>query len=401
MRPLASLIPLEEAKRLIEANVKPISKKETVSLSNAPFRVLAKDVFSNFDVPPYDRSAVDGYAVRAEDTFKAGKFEPVELRCIGAVHAGELPQRLVRSGECMQIATGAMIPEGADAVVMVENTERSNNTVQIFRSLPPGSNISRKGEDIKAGTVVLKEGELLTPSKVGVLAAIGMIEVEVYARPKVLVVPTGNEVAEVGKPLRPGQVYDINSHTLSSILMENGCIYVRHSIVEDTADALTRVLGRAGEYDMIVLSGGSSAGDRDVLEGVISDLGRVIFHGVQIKPGKPTIFGVIGDTPVFGMPGYPTACLTNGYVFLAPAVRKMARLPKKQETIGIYPMAKKYAATLGRHQFLTVKVIDGYVYPAFKESGAITSMAHADGWVEVPPNVDILEKGTKVEVHFF
>lgn len=401
MKPLASLIPLDEAKKLVEEYVQPIERKERIPLSDLLFRVLAEDIVSRIDVPPYDRSAMDGYAVRAADTFSAGKFEPVELRCIGVVHAGEVPSKKIGAGECMQIATGAMIPEGADAVVMVENTERFNDVVQIFRAVPPGSNISKKGEDIKAGTVVLRKGELLTPSKVGVIAALGISEATVYAKPKVLIVPTGNEVAEVGKPLNPGQVYDINSYTLSSILLENGCVPVAHSIVEDVAEELKSVLQRANDYDMVVLSGGSSAGERDVLEQVISELGRVIFHGVQIKPGKPTIFGLIGNTPVFGMPGYPTACLTNGYVFLLPAARKMARLPKRQEVIGTFPMAKKYAATLGRHQFLTVRVIDGQVYPAFKESGAITSIAHADGWIEIPPNVDIVEKGTNVEVHFF
>lgn len=401
MKPLASLIPLDEAKKLVEEYVQPIERKERIPLSDLLFRVLAEDIVSRIDVPPYDRSAMDGYAVRAADTFSAGKFEPVELRCIGVVHAGEVPSKKIGAGECMQIATGAMIPEGADAVVMVENTERFNDVVQIFRAVPPGSNISKKGEDIKAGTVVLRKGELLTPSKVGVIAALGISEATVYAKPKVLIVPTGNEVAEVGKPLNPGQVYDINSYTLSSILLENGCVPVAHSIVEDVAEELKSVLQRANDYDMVVLSGGSSAGERDVLEQVISELGRVIFHGVQIKPGKPTIFGLIGNTPVFGMPGYPTACLTNGYVFLLPAARKMARLPKRQEVIGTFPMAKKYAATLGRHQFLTVRVIDGQVYPVFKESGAITSIAHADGWIEIPPNVDIVEKGTNVEVHFF
>lgn len=401
MKPLASLIPLDEAKKLVDENVQPIKRKEHVPLSDLLFRILAEDVVSGIDVPPYDRSAMDGYAVRAVDTFSAGKFEPVELRCVGVVHAGEVPSKKIGPGECMQIATGAMVPEGADAVVMVENTERIDDVVQIFRAVPPGSNISKKGEDIRAGTVVLRKGELLTPAKVGVIAALGMSEATVYAKPKVLIVPTGNEVAEVGKPLNPGQVYDINSHTLSSILLENGCVPVAHSIVEDVAEELKSVLKKANDYDMVVLSGGSSAGERDVLEQVISELGRVIFHGVQIKPGKPTLFGLIGNTPVFGMPGYPTACLTNGYVFLLPAARKMARLPKRQEVIGTFPMAKKYAATLGRHQFLTVRIINGEVYPAFKESGAITSIAHADGWIEIPPNVDIVEKGTNVEVHFF
>ena len=382
MKPLGSLIPLDRAMALVDDHVRPIERKERVRVSRLAQRVLAQDVLSDIDVPPYNRSAMDGYAVRAEDTFAAGKFQPVELGCVGVVHAGEMPKESVRKGECMQIATGAVIPEGADAVVMVENTERSGRMVQIFRSVPPGANVSKRGEDIRRGSIVLREGE-------------------VYCRPRVSIIPTGDEVSEVGRELRPGQVYDINSHTLSSILLENGCDPLLHPIVEDTAEALSSALRDASSSDMIVLSGGSSAGERDVLEGVVSQMGHVVFHGVQIKPGKPTIFGTIGDVPLFGMPGYPTACLTNGYVFLLPAARKMARLPPRRAEVREVPMAKKYAADIGRHQFLTVRIIEGEAHTVFKESGTITSIANADGWIEIPPNVDIVEKGEMVEVHLF
>ncbi|MBM4237429.1 MAG: molybdenum cofactor biosynthesis protein [Euryarchaeota archaeon] len=401
MKPLASLIPLEEAKALVDRHVRPVERTEKVPLQSLLSRVLAEDIVSRIDVPPYDRSAMDGYAVRAVDTFQAGKFEPIELDCIGVVNAGDIPRMEIERGECAQISTGAMIPQGTDAVVMVENTERSGKKIQVYRSVPPGSNLSKRGEDIREGAVVLRKGELLTPSKVGVLAALGLAEVEVFVMPTVHVIPTGNEVSEVGRELRKGQVYDINSHTLASILRESGCVPVPHPVVEDTREVLASILAETQGGDMIVLSGGSSAGERDVLEQVVSSMGKVIFHGVQIKPGKPTIFGVIGSTPIFGMPGYPTACLTNGYVFLLPAARKMARLPPKRDIVGSFPLARKYAATLGRHQFLTVRVENGEAHPVFKESGAITSIAHADGWIEVPPNVDIVEKGTMVEVHFF
>ena len=401
MRPLGRLIPLAEAKTLVDANTRPIERTERVPLESVLHRVLAEEVHSIIDVPPYDRSAMDGYAVRAEDTFSAGKFQPVELDCVGVVNAGEVPKRVVSKGKCMQIATGAMIPKGADAVVMVENTERSRKKVQIFRSVPPWSNVSKKGEDIRKGTMVLRPGEVLTPSKVGVLAALGMTGAEVYSRPNVSIIPTGDEVAEIGTELRKGQVYDINSHTISSILNENGCVPILHEVVEDAVESLIGALQEVSDADMIVLSGGSSAGERDVLEGVVSKLGKVIFHGVQIKPGKPTIFGVIGETPMFGMPGYPTACLTNGYVFLVPTARRMARLPPKIDLVQTLPLAKKYAADLGRHQFLTVKIKDGEAHSVFKESGTITSIANADGWIEIPPNVDLIDKGTMVEVHLF
>jgi molybdopterin molybdotransferase len=286
-------------------------------------------------------------------------------------------------------------------VVMVENTEKTDGRVSVYKPVHPGANISKRGEDFKAGSVVLRKGDFLSPGKVGVAAALGRESLEVYAQPTVAIIPTGDEVAEVGKPLGSGQVYDINSHTLSSILRSNGCRPVIHGIVNDRAPSLKKALLRAASHDMVVLSGGSSAGERDVLEGVIAQLGEVVFHGVQIKPGKPTIFGRMGGTAVFGMPGYPTACLTNGYIFLRPAARKMARLPPAFDQVISAPLGKKYAGQLGRHQFLTVRLHDGEALPAFKESGAITSIAHADGWIEVPPNVDLIDKGTVVEVHLF
>ncbi len=401
MKPLGSLIPLDEARSLVIEHVRPIERRERVPILALGQRVLAEDIHSEIDVPPYNRSAMDGYAVKAEDTFAAGKFQPVELECTGVVHAGDVPKGRVEKGRCMQIATGAVIPEGADAVVMVENTERSVRQVQIFRSVPPGANVSKRGEDIRAGSTVLRNGDLMLPSKVGVVAALGITEAEVYCRPKVSVIPTGDEVAEVGRELRMGQVYDINSHTLSAVVTENGCEAILHPVVEDRAEALASALRGAAGSDMIVLSGGSSAGERDVLKSVVSELGTIIFHGVQIKPGKPTIFGKIAGVPVFGMPGYPTSCLTNAYVFLVPAARKIARLPPRNPAVRVVPLAKKYAADIGRHQFLTVRIIDGWAHTVFKESGTITSIANADGWIEIPPNVDIVEKGAMVEVHLF
>ncbi len=401
MRPLRSLISLEEAKSLVEENIETIAVKQTVPLSRCLHRVLAEEIISPLAIPPYDRAAMDGYAVKAEDSFGAGKFDPVELESVGNVHAGEVPESGVESGKCIQIATGAVMPEGADAVVKVEDTESEGNTIKIFTPLYPGANVSKKGEDIDEDERVFQPGAYLTPSKVGVLAAIGRTEVKAYNTPTVSIIPTGDEVAPVGSELRPGQIFDINSHTLSSILRENGCSPSIEPIVEDTEEAVRSALESVSDSDMIVLSGGSSAGERDVLEDVVSDMGEVIFHGVQIKPGKPTLFGRIGDTPLFGMPGYPTACLTNGYVFLVDAARKMARLPPKMEMKRRMPLAKKFPARLGRDQFLTVQIRDGEAYPVFKESGTITSIAYADGWIRIPSNVDLLEKGTEVEVRLF
>jgi len=402
MRPLHSLISLDQAKSLVRQGTPLIDRTESVGIECAVRRVLAQEVVSSIDIPPFDRAAMDGYAVRAEDTFRAGKFDPVELGCVGVIHAGQVPKGAVAAGQCMQIATGAMLPRMADAVVKVEDTEREGRTVRIYRPVYPSANVSKRGEDVTEGSTVLSAGDYLVPSKVGVLAALGIAEIDVFERPRVSIIPTGNEVAPVGGELKEGQVYDINSHTLSSIVQENGGLSVIRPIVEDTKEALETIVGEAAETsDMIVLSGGSSAGERDVLEEVVAGMGEVIFHGVQIKPGKPTLFGRVKGRPLFGMPGYPTACLTNGYVFLVDSLRRLARLPPRREIVLRVPLAKRYSAQLGRHQFLTVRIEGGKAVPVFKESGAITSIAYADGWVEIPPNVDMLERGTEVEVHFF
>lgn len=401
MRPFHSLISYEEAKEIIDKNVKPIKRKEEVDLFNSLARVLCENIISTIDVPPFDRAAMDGYAVRARNTYGTNQFNPKILECIDVVHAGEVTKKKVNKNQCIQIATGAPLPDGANSVVMVEDTEKEGNKIKIFKPVYPKANVSGKSEDIKKGEIILRKGEVLNPSKIGVLSAIGAKRVKVFCLPKVAVIPTGNEIARVGKRLKKGQVYDINSYTLASIVKENGCIPIIHEIANDTYKEIKNVITDSLKYDLIVLSGGSSVGERDVLVDVIKDMGEVLFHGVQIKPGKPILCGKIEDRLVFGIPGYPTSCMTNAYLFLAPTLRKIARLPPKKENIIKAKISKRVVSTLGRHQFLTVMVKEDLAIPVFKESGAITSMANANGYIEIPINVDLIEKGEVVEVKMF
>lgn len=401
MRPFKSLISLDDAKKIIDENVKPVRRKEKIKIENCLGRVLAVDVKAGFDVPGFDRAAMDGYAVIANDTFGAGQFTPKILKLIGIIHAGETTDKTVHNNGCVQIATGAKLPSGADAVVMVEDTEKEKNKIKIFKPVYPKANVSGKDEDIKKGKIVLRKGDMLNPSKIGALSALGMSEVYVYAQPKIAVIPTGREIASLDEALKEGQVYDINSYTLMSVINSNGGNTVKYDIVEDTFGEIRDVVESAINNDMIVISGGSSVGERDVLFDVINDLGNVLFHGVQIKPGKPTLFGMIKNKPVFGMPGYPTSCLVNAYVFLLPAVRKMSGLQVKKEKIVKVKLSRRVVSTLGRRQFLTVKIENNKAVPVFKESGAITSMANADGYIEIPENVDLIEKDENVEVKLF
>jgi molybdopterin molybdotransferase len=402
MRPIKDTIPLEEAREIIDQTMTPVERTERVALLDAAGRVIAHGVTSDRDVPPFSRAAMDGYAVVAEDTFGASRFEPKTLRVIEKVYTGQLPAKRVAAGECVEIATGAPMPEGADAVVMVEETERAGDAdVRILTPVYPRQNVGQQGADIVSGQVVLRAGEVLNPSRIGALAALGVLEADVFAKPRIAILSTGNEIADPGEPLAPGQIYDINRFTLSTIIAEHGGIPVAQRTAQDTLDDLERAIDACLEEDVLVFSGGSSVGERDLILDVIGRRGEILFHGIAVKPGKPTVFGVVGGKAVFGMPGYPTSCLSNAYMLLVPALRRMAHLPPHHARTVQLPLAQRIVSTTGRHQFYTVRIVDDQALPAFKASGDITSMAHADGYIEIPAQTDIVEKGELVSVCLF
>jgi len=418
MKPIRETIPLEEARQLIANACRPIDRTERVRLVDANGRAAAVDVHSTRDVPPFSRAGMDGFAVRAEDTFGASRYEPKTLRVIDKVYTGEIPKKSVEAGTAIEIATGAPMPHGADAVVMVEETERVEGSlatealakVAVLTPVYPRQNVGKQGADIVVGQTVIARGDVLNPSRIGALAALGVGDVEVYVRPTVAILSTGNEIADPGQELLPGQIYDINKYTLSTIIQEHGGVPMPFSTAQDTIDALEeaidgalgrRSLGEGGSCDMLVFSGGSSVGERDLILDVIGRKGDIVFHGIAVKPGKPTVFGTIQGKPMFGMPGYPTSCLSNAYMLLVPALREMARLhPRHTATVSL-PLGQRIVSTTGRHQFYTVKIVDGQAMPAFKASGDITSMSQADGYIEIPAQTDIVEKGERVNVKLF
>jgi molybdenum cofactor synthesis domain-containing protein len=405
MRLMKAFISLEEALAILQDAATPITRTEAVDLADACGRVLAAGVRAAMDVPPFPRAAMDGYAVLAQDTFGAGNFNPVRLRLAEVVHAADIAREQVAPGTCIQVATGAPVPGGADAVVQVEDTELEEGEaalVKVYKPAYPRQNISPQGEDIKSGREVLRAGTRLDPSKVGVLAALGMSRVTVLARPVVAVIPSGNEIVPPGEPLEPGKIHDINSYTLAALIRDHGAVPRLFPVMRDTPEDIRATLREALACDLIVLSGGSSVGERDLVLGTVEAMGEVKFHGIAVKPGKPTLCGVIEGRLVLGMPGYPTSCLTNGYGLLVPVLRKMAQMPDARSGgIVELPMARRYTSTIGRHQYLPVRIEGGEVVPAFKESGAITSMADAEGYIEIPANVDLVEKGERVRVKFF
>ena len=401
MRPFKTTLLFDDARRLVMDHAVPVERIDRVSIGEADGRVAARDVVAAIDVPPFDRAAMDGYAVVSEDTTGAGPETPKTLKCVDRVFTGQMPTRAIGRGECVEIATGAPMPDGADAVVMVEDTVQDGILITMRAPVVPRQHIGRRGTDIRAGQTFLAAGDTLSPSRIGALAAAGLTEVEVYARPTVAIVSTGNEIAEPGQPLAPGQIYDINRYTIEAVVRRHGGIGVALPATVDTIEDLSAALDAAAAHDIVVLSGGSSVGERDLILDALRARGEVVFHGIAVKPGKPTAFGRVGRTPVFGLPGYPTSCLSNAYMLLAPFVRKVARLAEWRPVTLELPLARPVVSVAGRHQFYTVRVADGRAEPAFKASGDITSMAHADGYIEIPASTEIVEAGTMVKVKLF
>jgi molybdenum cofactor synthesis domain-containing protein len=294
------------------------------------------------------------------------------------------------------------MPPGADAVVIVEETDgEASGSVRVYSPVSPGQNIGPQGADIRRGQHVLHTGVTLTPSQIGAIAALGRAEVHVYARPRIAILSTGNELVEPGAPLGPGQIYDINRFTIAAAVAGHGGTPVPHRTAADTLDDLSRAIDDCLHDDLLVFSGGSSVGERDLILDVLTSRGELIFHGIAVKPGKPTAFGRVGGKLFFGMPGYPTSCLSNVYILLIPALRRMARLPPHAVPSRQLPLAQRVTSAPGRHQIYTVRIVDGAAVPAFKASGDITSMSQADGYIEIPAEIDVVDSGTMVDVKLF
>ena len=414
MRPFEGTMPLDEARAIIDRTIEPIGRTERVRVLEASGRVLARLVTADADVPPFSRAAMDGYAVRAADTAGASRQSPMTLRCIEQTFTGQVARESIGPGQCIEVATGAPLPAGADAVVMVEDTVTDNGTpkgvpyegaesglVRVFAAVQPQQNVGRQGADIARGQTVLQAGTFLNASRAGALSALGLTEVEVYARPRVAILSTGDEIVDPGTPLAPGQIYDINKVTLSAVVSEHGGVPVTYRTAMDTLEDVARAVDDCLAEDLLVFSGGSSVGRRDLIIDVIAAKGDVLFHGIAVKPGKPTAFGLVGGKPFFGMPGYPTSCLSNAYILLAPALRQIARLPPQPVRSVRMPLAARITSVADRHQFYSVRIADGQAMPAFKASGDITSMSQADGYIEVPVGVGSVEKGETVDVTLF
>ena len=388
---------------------------ETVPLAEARGRVLAERVDADLDVPGFDRASVDGYAVRGRDTFGADEADPITLDLVGDVHAGVEPEVVVGEGEAAEISTGAVMPDGADAVVMVERTETVGDggdrpdAVAVRTAVAPGDNVMLAGSDIAAGSRALGPGTRLTARDIGLLSALGRDAVPVRGRPTVAIVSTGDELVRPGGDLESarGQIYDVNSYTIAAGVEEAGGEERLYPHAGDDYDEMERLLLEAAdECDLVLSSGSTSASAVDVIYRVVEARGELLLHGVAVKPGKPMLIGELGDSAYVGLPGYPVSALTIFRTFVAPAIREAAGLPEPQTAIATGRMAVRERYSEGRLRLMPAGLVTGadgetLVYPVDKGSGATTSLVEADGVVAVDPDTEYLDAGEDVEVQLF
>ncbi|MET1124013.1 MAG: gephyrin-like molybdotransferase Glp [Archaeoglobaceae archaeon] len=393
-----ALTPLDEAVNVLTKNVRRLDVEE-VSIYECRGRVLAEDVVAGVDVPPFDRAAMDGYAVIAEDTFGADEDSPVRLRVIGRVEAGENPSLELKRGEAVEIATGAAMPKNANAVVMVEHTRRSGDFVEVFKAVPPLKNVSRRGEDVKSGEVVLKKGEILQPQDAGVLASIGVSRVKVFRKPRVAVISTGNELVKPGEELEFGKIYCSNDAAIANAL--SFAEPVRLGIVRDEEEEIERVLLKALDCDAVIFTGGSSVGKRDLVPRVVERYARVLFHGVAMRPGMPSGAAVVDGKPVFMLPGSPAAALLSFHAIVEPALFAMmgVRVLRRRGEKVRGTLASPVASQLGVRSFVRVLWDNGKVYPVrVSGSSILSSMVRANALLVIPENVEGFAEGEEVEV---
>ncbi len=417
-----------------------VRRKERVRLDESLGRIVAEDIHAPIDIPPFDRATMDGYAVVAADTFYADEDSPAELSLLGEVRAGEFPDVRVERGTCVAISTGAPMPEGADSVVKVENAEDLCEKVRIFKSVAPSENVQRAGSDIRKGELIISEGTLLTPCRTGVLAACGINEVVVRGKPRVAIISTGDELVDPlnmgdGKndgqkdaPLPKGKIYDVNMRTLSDAVSVCGCVPLPLGIACDDADDVRGKIEEAvRKADIILVSGSTSAGKTDIVPTIIYEHGELVLHGVDIKPGKPLAFGIFRGKPIFALPGNPTSALLSFSLFVAPLLYKCSTaayptqikpaIKSTASTAAASPTAEegilknrtvKARTTMriisekGRNEFIFVRLsVEGDIMlatPILKGSGAITTLADADGYIFVEKGREIIEEGEQVEV---
>jgi molybdopterin molybdotransferase len=384
-------------------NIKPVMRIEAVNLEDSLNRVLAEDFTAVKNIPAFSRATMDGYAVMAKDTAGVSQDNPKISEIIDYLYAGGVSKKYLSCGECIQITTGAKIPGGADAVVMTENTGIENGRLCIYKPVNYGENIEVEGEDVKKGHIILKAGAFLTPARIGILAAQGIQQVKVYEKPKVAIISNGEELTELNGILKDGQIYDINSFTVSAIVKENGCLPIKFGIVGDNPQQIKSIIEEALKVaDFVFISGGSSHGEKDFLYEILQKFGKIPSYKIKAGEGKSGIFVIAGGKPILGTPGFPSSCLINAYVLLMPALRKIASLPFNREIV-INAKLGETVETAGvvSGRFLPVRIEGNKAMPVIYGRKGITGIAKADGYVLLNEEATVLEEGMTVAVNLF
>ena len=404
MQGFGKLVSLLDALAILN-DIAPEISNEQIRLEHSLYRVLAEDIISDSDVPHFRKSAMDGFAVSASETFGATNTNPKTLRIVDSVVAGVISKKKLGAGECIEITTGAPMPEDADAVVMVEYTEREDDIISVYKGTAPWENVIQIGSDVKKGSLVLKRGTRLGPRFTGVLAALGRKNICVKKIPRIGVLSTGDEIVSLEEQQVKGKVFDINSRTLIDSVKEIHCLPVDLGLVGDDGDLLKKkILEGMEKSDIVIISGGSSLGTEDLTRSVVEELGKVLVHGIAVKPGKPVIIGQIKGKVFVGLPGYPTSALSDFHILVKPAVLAMQGVEEQQNFVKAR-LARKVVSTIGRYEFLAVKLETGEegltAVPVLKGSSSITTLSGANGFVEIDENTEVLNKEAWVKVGLF
>ncbi|MFX1394266.1 MAG: molybdopterin molybdotransferase MoeA [Promethearchaeota archaeon] len=402
-------ISVEELKFILNSIPNLILDEEIVALEESFNRVLSQDIRSPINVPHFRKSRMDGYAVIAEDTFGAEEDNLITLEFTEMINAGDIPQKKLKRGQCSYVATGAAIPEDANAVIMVEFTEREGNEVNISKAITPGSYIINIGHDIKKDQIICEKMSFIDLPTIGILSSCGIDKVPVYKRLTVSLFSTGNEiVSHQEKDLGIGKIYDVNSTVLKKAIENTGADVNFLGIVRDNFNELKSTIDEALKIShIIILSGGTSKGEGDLLPQIIEkyDDIEILIHGVKIKPGKPLIFAKLSNKIIFVLPGFPTSALSCYYVFIENFLRRMSRYPLKESNSKVLEVGERIYSTVGRHEFKTVKIqeIDGKkkIFPIKTGSEVISTIFYADGYIEIEELESIIEKGDKRRIYYF
>lgn len=399
---MLNVVSVENALKIINDNFSEVSVCEAVELYSAYGRVVSSDIISRADVPSFSRSTMDGYALKAEDTFGAGDSVPSVLEIKGEILMGQKAEKEIKNGECIKISTGGMLPPGADAVIPVEVTEEENGEICLcYKSVSPLENVTSKGDDVKNGQVVIKKGTELNFTHTGVLAAMGIGTVSVKKRPLVGIISTGDELTEITAEEQPGKVRDVNSFLLSAMCEKYGADTKRYGIVIDERALLLNAIKTAtDECDAVLISGGSSAGARDMTADIINELGTVFAHGIAMKPGKPTIIGKIGKNAVFGLPGHPAACCFVTEI-LVKKYMDICLGRNRYKGANKYILSENISSNHGREEYVCVKTDGDTASPVYAKSGVISLLSSCDGYIRIGRDSEGLKKGEEVSVFSF